>query len=250
MNTTLASGTALASAIAADLAAQPAAQSIDVAVCPPFPYLIPVRAALGSSTVALGAQNAYFEKPGAFTGETGLDMLKDVGCRWVIIGHSERRQFFGDTDELISRKIQAAHAAGLGVIFCVGELLADREGGRTEAVLETQLKGGLAQTTAEQCANLVIAYEPVWAIGTGKTASPAQAEAAHAYIRNWLAARYNRAVADQLRIQYGGSVKPDNAAELLAQPNVDGALVGGAALKPEQFLPILHAAISLVGKKA
>lgn len=239
MNLTLAPATALATAIAKVC---PAADTVDVAVCPAFPYLLPIKDAVAGSGVQLGAQNAYFAAPGAFTGEVALDMLVDVGVAWVILGHSERRQFFGDTDPLINQKLIATRAKGLGAIVCVGELLAEREGNRTEAVLESQLSGAFANVDAALLDRVVIAYEPVWAIGTGVTATPAQAEAAHLFIRNWLAARYNAEVANAMRIQYGGSVKPDNAAELLSQPNVDGALVGGASLKPEQFLPIIEAA--------
>lgn len=239
MNVTLAGAKALAAAIAAEC---PAADTVDVAVCPAYPYLLPVREAIAGSGVRLGAQNAYFAAPGAFTGEVALDMLLDVGCTWVILGHSERRQFFGDTDGLINQKLAATRSKGLGAIVCVGEMLAERQGDRTEAVLETQLTGAFAGIDAGLMNEVVIAYEPVWAIGTGVTASPAQAESAHLFIRNWLATRYNPSVAQSTRIQYGGSVKPDNAAELLSQPNVDGALVGGASLKPEQFLPIIRAA--------
>lgn len=239
MNVTLAPAKSLAAAIAEEC---PAADTVDVAVCPAYPYLLPVREAIAGSGVQLGAQNAYFAAPGAFTGEVALDMLLDVGCTWVILGHSERRQFFGDTDGLINQKLVATRSKGLGAIVCVGEMLAERQGDRTEAVLETQLTGAFAGIDAGLMDKVVIAYEPVWAIGTGVTASPAQAESAHLFIRNWLAIRYNPAVAQSTRIQYGGSVKPDNAAELLSQPNVDGALVGGASLKPEQFLPIIRAA--------
>ena len=243
MNTTLASGVALAQAVAAEVkATQP---PVDVAVCPPFPYLIPVRDAIAGSGVWLGAQNAYFAPPGAFTGEVALSMLPDVGCHGVILGHSERRQFFGDTDAIINQKVRAALEAGLGVIFCVGELLAERQSGQTEKVLETQMSGGLAGVPAESLSKLVIAYEPVWAIGTGVTATPDQAEASHAFLRKWLAGRFNSGLAETIRIQYGGSVKPDNAQELLSQPNVDGALVGGASLKADQFLPIIRAAAAL-----
>ncbi|OYW23965.1 MAG: triose-phosphate isomerase [Planctomycetales bacterium 12-60-4] len=239
MNVTLAPAQALAKAIAAEC---PAGDSVDIAVCPASPYLLPVRDAIAGSGVQLGAQNAYFAAPGAFTGEVALDMLLDVGCTWVILGHSERRQFFGDTDALINQKLTATRAKGLGAILCVGEMLAERQENRTEAVLETQLTGAFAGVDAAVLDKVVIAYEPVWAIGTGVTASPAQAESAHLFIRNWLAKRYNSTVAEAMRIQYGGSVKPDNAAELLSQPNVDGALVGGASLKPEQFIPIIRAA--------
>jgi len=195
--------------------------------------------------VQLAAQNAYFEEPGAFTGETSLEMLTDIGCGWVILGHSERRHVLGETDELINQKVRATLAKGLGVILCVGELIGEREAEQTNAVLDRQMEGGLAGVSAEQMAGVVIAYEPVWAIGTGLTATPDQAEAAHAHLRNWLQSRYTSEVADATRIQYGGSVKPDNAADLLAQPNVDGALVGGASLKPETFVPIIAAAAEI-----
>ena len=243
MNTTLASAQSLAGEVAAEVARTK--PEVDVAVCPPFPYLLPVRESLANSPVMLGGQNAHFENPGAFTGETSLEMLVDVGCRWVILGHSERRQFFGETDALVNRKIHAAWQRGLDVIFCIGEVLQDREALRTESVLTTQLQGGLADVTTGQLNKLVIAYEPVWAIGTGVTASPEQAEAVHAFIRSWLATRFDRSSADAIQIQYGGSVKPDNAKELLSQPNVDGALVGGASLKSDQFLGIVRAAAEL-----
>lgn len=243
MNMTLQSAQALAREVASAVAASN--PPVDVAVCPPFPFLWPVKQVLAGSPVGLGGQNAYHEKSGAFTGETSIEMLLDVGCEWVLIGHSERRQFFGETDASINKKIAAAIAQGLDVIFCVGELLEDRQAQRTEAVLATQLEGGLKGFNAEQLKKLVIAYEPVWAIGTGVVATPAQAESAHAFIRNWVATKIDAALAAGLRIQYGGSVKPDNAKEILSQPNVDGALVGGASLKSDQFLGIVKAAAEL-----
>jgi triosephosphate isomerase len=217
-------------------------ESVDVAVAPPHVYLAAVREVLGVSGVKLAAQNAYFEDPGAFTGETALDMLSDVGCHWVILGHSERRHVLGETDELINKKVCAALEKRLGVILCVGELIEERQAEQTNEVLDRQMVGGLANVSGDQMEHVVIAYEPVWAIGTGLTATPDQAESAHAHLRNWLQGRYTSGVAEATRIQYGGSVKPDNAAELLAQPNVDGALVGGASLKPETFVPIIEAA--------
>lgn len=243
MNTSLQSAQSLAREVSAAVSA--ANPAVDVAVCPPFPFLVPVQSLLAGGPVMLGGQNAYFEKSGAFTGETSLDMLADVGCQWVILGHSERRQFFGDTDALICRKIAATVQRGLGPIFCIGEVLDDRQNQRTEAVLKTQLEGGLAGFNADQLGRLVIAYEPVWAIGTGVTATPEQAEETHAFIRGWLSTRFSAAFADQVRIQYGGSVKPENAREILSQPNVDGALVGGASLKSDQFLGIINAAADL-----
>ncbi len=243
MNLKQDSALALAKALAA---ACPGGDTrIDVLVAPPFPYLIPVKQAIAGSSVVLGAQNAYFENPGAFTGETSVEMLADCGVKSVILGHSERRHVLGETDAVINKKVKAVLDKGLEVILCVGELLADRDSGNTEAVLDEQMKGGLAAISEDQMARIIIAYEPVWAIGTGRTASPAQAESAHAHLRNWLKSHYNAAVADATRILYGGSVKGDNAPELLGQPNVDGALVGGASLKAEQFLPIIQAAQAL-----
>jgi triosephosphate isomerase len=243
MNTSLSTGVALARAIAAEV--ESTRPPVDVAVFPPFPYLLPVRDAIAASGVRLGAQNAHSAPPGAYTGEVALSMLEDCGCEWVILGHSERRQFFGDTNAVINQKIQAALGTKLGVIFCVGELLAERQAGKTEQVLETQMTEGLAGVSGDSLSQLVIAYEPVWAIGTGVTATPEQAEASHRFLREWLSRRFNSGLAESVRIQYGGSVKPDNARELLSQPNVDGALVGGASLKPDQFLPIIRAAAEL-----
>jgi triosephosphate isomerase len=243
MNTTFQSAQTLAREVASAVAASNPA--VDVAVCPPAPFLWSVKQILAGSPVLLGGQNAYFEKSGAFTGETSLDMLLDVGCEWVILGHSERRQFFGDTDAIINKKVAAAIQQKLGIMFCVGEVLEDRQANRTEAILTAQLEGGLAGFTSAQLSTLVIAYEPVWAIGTGVTASPDQAESAHAFIRNWMASRFDAKLAEELRIQYGGSVKPENAKEILSKPNVDGALVGGASLKSDQFMGIVNAAAEL-----
>jgi len=246
MNTDRAAAAALARSVV-EGSAQAAGQ-VDVLVAPPFPYLIPVADVLRGSSVQLAAQNAYHEQPGAFTGEVALDMLTDVGCRSVILGHSERRHVLGETDAQINAKVRAALGKNLQAILCVGELKEERLGNQTEAVLDRQMEGGLAGVAAEQLSRIVIAYEPVWAIGTGLTATPLQAEQAHLHLRNWLAARYNPAAAEAMRILYGGSVKPDNAAELIAQPNVDGALVGGASLKADQFLPIIAAAANCRSK--
>jgi triosephosphate isomerase len=218
-------------------------ERVTVALCPPFPYLALVGEVLRGSPVALGAQNAYPEKEGAFTGEVSPWMLADVGCRYVILGHSERRHKLGETDEFISRKVHAALAAGLRVILCVGETLEERQADRTEAVLAAQLSGSLAGMDAAGLANVVLAYEPVWAIGTGVNATPQQAQDAHAFLRGRIAERFGAAAAGNLLIQYGGSVKPDNAASLLHQPDVDGALVGGASLKADQFLAIVRAGL-------
>ena len=243
MNTTRATGEALAKALTT---AAPASEAgVEVLVCPPFPYLSCIADTVSGSGVQLGAQDVYFEAPGAFTGEVAVGMLQDVGCKSVIIGHSERRHVLGETDEIINKKVKAALAGGLRVLLCVGELLAEREAGKTESDLDTQMAGGLADISEADAKNVVIAYEPVWAIGTGVTASPEQAESAHEHLRKWLAGRYSAAFSEQVQILYGGSVKPDNAEVLMGQTNVDGALVGGASLKPEQFVPIIEAARKL-----
>ena len=214
----------------------------DIAICPPFVYLEAVRNAIQGSVVGLGAQNMYFENEGAFTGEVSGKMLVDSGCSYVILGHSERRHVLGETDQVVNRKLLAAFQAGLIPIVCVGETLAEREAGRTQSVIRTQFEGSLAGLTPDQMQRTVVAYEPVWAIGTGKNATPLQAEEVHADLRKMIESRYNSGVASAVRIQYGGSVKPDNARELLSQPNIDGALVGGASLKSDSFLGIVAAA--------
>jgi triosephosphate isomerase len=216
---------------------------VTVAVCPPLPYLGAVAEVLRGSPVGLGAQNVYPENEGAFTGEVSPAMLRDVGCRYVIVGHSERRHKLGETDEFINRKVRAALAGGLQVILCVGETLEEREADRTEGVLNEQLTGGLAEVPAEALRGVVLAYEPVWAIGTGRNATPAQAQEAHAFLRRRVGELCGADAAKGLLIQYGGSVKPDNAASLLRQPDVDGALVGGASLKADQFLAIVRAGL-------
>ncbi len=243
MNTDQASGTELAAALSSSAAESH--DGVEVLVCPPYPYLSAVGQTANGSAVQVGAQDVYFEPSGAFTGEVSVDMLKDVGCSHVILGHSERRHVMGESDELINRKVRAAIEGGLQVILCVGELLSEREAGQTEAVLDRQMAGGLDGISEEEAATLVVAYEPVWAIGTGVTASPDQAESAHAHLRNWLAERYNSPFAERVRILYGGSVKADNAETLMQQPNVDGALVVGASLKADSFGPIIDAAKKL-----
>ena len=240
MNTNRASAVALAEAVAKQAAAL---DGVDLAVCPPSCYLDAVGRAIAGSKVALGAQNMYHEKDGAFTGELSATMLRDLGCKYVILGHSERRHILGETDAAVNKKLLAALAAGLLPIVCVGELLAEREAGKTLAVIQTQFDGSLAGLPAEQMAKVVIAYEPVWAIGTGKVATPQQAEDVHLALRKIIGERYNSSIADSVRLQYGGSVKPDNAAELLKQPDIDGALVGGASLKVDQFLGIVAGAL-------
>jgi triosephosphate isomerase len=219
-----------------------AAGNVDLAVFPPNVYLDAVRQALAGSAVAWGAQNLSFEPNGAFTGETSAAMLVDLGCRYVIVGHSERRHLLGETDQDVNRKTHAALAAGLVPIVCVGELLAEREAGQTAAVIRGQFDGSLANLSDDQIGRVVIAYEPVWAIGTGRVATPQQAEEVHMDLRKILQDRYNTSIAESIRILYGGSVKAANAAELLAQKNVDGALVGGASLKADEFLGIAAAA--------
>ncbi len=244
MNLLAAAGTSLAQTLAAKYSSAAA----EILVCPAFPYLSSVAGVVRGSAVQLGGQNLYFEPQGAFTGEVCGDMLADVGCGWVLIGHSERRQFFGDTDELIAKKVTAAFKHGLKVVLCVGELLAERQEGQTEAILTRQLLG-LSQVSAEQMANLVVAYEPVWAIGTGVTASNEQAQQAHAFIRSQLQSRFGSVVAQATRILYGGSVKPDNALSLMTQTDVDGALVGGASLKADSFTAIIEAGIQAMSQK-
>lgn len=213
-----------------------------VVICPPFTSLETATTLLKDSVVEVGAQNMFYEDNGAYTAEISAGMLLSVGCKYVILGHSERRTIFGENDELINKKIKKALASGLIPIFCIGETLAEREGGVTEKVIETQVKKGLEGISEEDFKKIVIAYEPVWAIGTGKTASPAQAQEVHAYIRGLLTSLYSKEAADGTVIQYGGSVKPENAKELLSQADIDGALVGGACLKAKSFTEIIKCA--------
>ena len=213
----------------------------EVVLAPPYTALSAVAAELAGSPLGLAAQDTFWEKEGAFTGAISPWMLQDAGCRYVIVGHSERRQHFGDTNQTVHLKLKAALAAGLRLIFCLGETKEEREGGKTMARVEEQLTQGLAGLTGVSGENLVVAYEPVWAIGTGLTATPAQAQEVHAFIRSRLREIVG-AAAEDVRILYGGSVTPDNAATLLAQPDIDGALVGGASLKAEAFLKIIAAA--------
>ena len=215
---------------------------VQVAVAPPFTALGAVAAAARGTGVELAAQNVHWEAQGAFTGEVSAPMLAEIGCRHVIVGHSERRQLFGETDETVRRKVGAVLAANLLPIVCVGETLAEREAGKTIAVVDRQVRGGLAGIPSAALAAVTVAYEPVWAIGTGKTATSAQAQEVHAAIRGILR-ELSGATADAIRIQYGGSVKPENAAELMSQPDVDGALVGGASLKAKDFLAIVKGAL-------
>ena len=241
MNTDSHSGVALAKSVVEGSSGL-AGSSVDVAVIPPFVYLPAVGAAVSSSGVALGAQDVYFEAKGAFTGEISAAMLKDVGCTYVLCGHSERRHVLGESDELINKKVAASISGGLLPILCVGELLAERDASQTEQVVERQTRAGLAGLSAEKIGAVTIAYEPVWAIGTGRTATREQAQEVHAFIRKLLARMYDESVAQDMRILYGGSVKADNAEELMGQPDVDGCLVGGASLKADDFVQIIEAA--------
>ncbi|MFC1808524.1 triose-phosphate isomerase [Candidatus Omnitrophota bacterium] len=216
--------------------------STEIVVCPSFTNLNGVAGLLDETNIGLGAQNMHTETEGAYTGEISPLMLKDIGCRYVIIGHSERRQYFGETDESVNAKLKVAISYNLAPIVCIGETLTEREAGKTEQVIEKQFFGAFEGISNKDMAKIIIAYEPVWAIGTGKTATPRQAEDVHRLIRLFLSQNFAKEVSDNLRILYGGSVKPDNSAELLKQRNIDGALVGGASLKAESFIQIVEAA--------
>jgi triosephosphate isomerase len=218
-------------------------REVDIVICPPFTALESVSKVILDSNLRLGAQNMSAQNFGAFTGEICAGMLKEFSVRYVILGHSERRQYQKESNALIARKAAAAHGASLKPIVCVGETLAEREEGQTEKVLETQVRGSLAGLTKEQMVETIIAYEPVWAIGTGKTATTQQAQDAHAFIRSLLVKIFDEAVAKKVRTQYGGSVKPANARELMGQPDVDGALVGGASLEARSFADIIKNSI-------
>lgn len=218
-------------------------KEIDMVVCPPFTALGEVSRHILSTSIRLGAQNMSQHAGGAYTGEISALMLKEFSVRYVILGHSERRQFFNETDALVSVKAQAAHAAALRPIICVGETLEEREQGITEKIIETQVRGSFEGLDAAKAADTIVAYEPVWAIGTGKTASTEQAQEVHAHIRKLLADMYDDATAKLVRIQYGGSVKPANARELMSQPDIDGALVGGASLEPRSFAQIIKSCL-------
>ncbi|MBN1509430.1 MAG: triose-phosphate isomerase [Sedimentisphaerales bacterium] len=242
MNTDSQSSVSLAKGVAAGSAGA-ADERVDVAVIPPFVYLEAVAKALSSSAIAVGAQDVYFEPKGAFTGEISPAMLKDVGCTYVLCGHSERRHVVGESDDLVGKKVAAAINGGLLPILCVGELLEERDSGQTEPVVERHLRTGLAGLGVEKMAAVTIAYEPVWAIGTGRTATPQQAQEVHQFIRGLLTKMHGKDLAGQTRILYGGSVKPENARELMAQADVDGLLVGGASLKADDFAKIIQAGV-------
>jgi triosephosphate isomerase len=218
-------------------------KEVDIVISPPFTALSEVSKAILDSNIRLGAQNMSEHNVGAHTGEIAAGMLKEFSVRYVILGHSERRQYQKESNELVAKKAAAVHAASLKPIICVGETLAEREGGKTDEVLETQVRGSLAGVSKEQVTESVLAYEPVWAIGTGKTATTAQAQEAHEFIRRLLVSMFDENVARRVRIQYGGSVKPSNARELMSQPDVDGALVGGASLEARSFADIIKNSI-------
>ncbi len=243
MNKTAAEGKELVEALK-PLVADICPCEAEIVVCPPFTTIAAVAEAAKGSNIKVGAQNIHWAESGAFTGEISGAMLKELGIEYVIIGHSERRQYFGETDATVNSRIKAALKAGLKPIVCVGELLEERESGNTEKVIGTQLAGGLADLTGEDMKKIVIAYEPVWAIGTGKTATPEMAELTHNFIRCTLNDMFGAEIGEGVQIQYGGSMKAENAAELVAQPNIDGGLIGGAALKAESFSALIHNAVA------
>ena len=236
MNKNLSEGVNLISELKNELSGKKL--NADVIVCPPFVSLDTAKELVKDSVIGLGAQNMHFEESGAFTGEISADMLKSVGCTYVILGHSERRTIFNESDEVINKKVKKALAEGLKPIFCFGETLEEREGGITNKIVEEQIRGGLEGLSKTDMDNVILAYEPVWAIGTGKTATPDQAQEVHAFIRNLLTDLFGSEVSEKTVIQYGGSVKPENAKELLSQKDIDGALVGGACLKADSFAAI------------
>lgn len=239
MNNTVADALKFVAALTSDLKA---VGNVDVVIAPPFTALYSLGVALAETEIKLAAQNVFWEESGAFTGEVAPSFLAEVGCSYVIIGHSERRQFFGETDETVNKRIRAALNRGIVPIMCVGELLADRDAGRTWDVVEKQLKGGLKNVDLGACEDFVIAYEPVWAIGTGRTALPSQAQEVHSQIRKYLKSSCDAVVADRIRIIYGGSVKPSNSRDLFGEEDINGALVGGASLDAKQFAAIVRSA--------
>jgi len=239
MNKTVAEALTLVKALRAEWRSD---FNVETIVCPPFTAIQSVANLLAGSGIGVGAQNVHWEASGAFTGEISTDMLKEAGCRYVIIGHSERRLFFGETDDTVNRRVRAALIAGLVPIVCVGETLVERDEGRVEGVIERQVRGGLAGLSGLDIGRLILAYEPVWAIGTGRTATPQQAQDAHAFIRTLLVDLAGPKVAAVIPIQYGGSVKSTNAKELFSQQDIDGGLIGGAALDVKSFLDIVRAA--------
>jgi triosephosphate isomerase len=240
MNMTQAESVAFVESLLLDLSD---ISDVEIVIIPPFTVIAKVTEALGKAqNIKVGAQNMHWEKNGAFTGEISAALLRDLFVRYVVLGHSERRRLFGETDEIVNRKVRAAHEATLRPIVCVGETLEQRDRGNVEKILAIQLRGSLADLSAKELGETVIAYEPVWAIGTGRNATPQQAQEAHAFIRKTLRELSDEATADRMRIQYGGSVKPDNARELMSQADIDGALVGGASLDPRSFAQIVAGA--------
>ncbi len=237
MNNNLSESQNLISKLSAGLSSEKI--NCDVIICPPYTSLQEVSSLTRNTVMKLGAQNMHYEESGAYTGEISASMLKSVGCEYVILGHSERRTIFGETDSLINKKIKKALQSNLKPIFCIGETLQERESGVTKDVIKRQVVEGLKEIPLNELSSIIIAYEPVWAIGTGKTATPAQAEEVHEFIREIISGLYNKDAAENLIIQYGGSVKPDNAAELMSQKDIDGALVGGACLKADSFISII-----------
>jgi len=236
MNTELSEALALASDVRR-LTEQ--VRSVEVSLIPPFPFLDAVRKRLEGSRVKLGAQDCHHEEKGAYTGAVSVGMLSSVGCHYVLAGHSERRTIFGDDDRIVNHKLRSILSGGLHPILCIGETAEERSSGQTEEVIQRQLLEGLSEVTEMEMAKIVIAYEPVWAIGTGETATPSQAQDVHAFIRRLLERTYDQRVSQETRIQYGGSVKPDNVDELMGCPDIDGALVGGASLKADSFARIV-----------
>jgi triosephosphate isomerase len=240
MNTDSHTSVSLAEAVASG--SSDIAQDVHIAVIPPFVYIPAVVKAVSTAHIAVGAQDIYYEQKGAFTGEISPSMLKDIGCTYALCGHSERRHVIGETDELINKKVSAAISGGLLPILCVGELIEERKASRTEEVVTRQIKNGLQGLSAAKVSAVTIAYEPVWAIGTGLTATPQQAQEVHALIRKLIGEMYSSQLAEEIRILYGGSVKPGNTAELMAQQDIDGLLVGGASLNADDFVTIIQAA--------
>ncbi len=240
MNTDSHTSVSLAEAVASG--SSDIAEQVHIAVIPPFVYIPAVVKAVSTARIAVGAQDIYYEQKGAFTGEISPSMLKDVGCTYALCGHSERRHVIGETDELVNKKVSAAISGGLLPILCVGELIEQRKASETEEVVTRQIKNGLAGLSAEKASAVTIAYEPVWAIGTGLTATPQQAQEVHTLIRKLIGEMYDSQLAEEIRILYGGSVKPGNTAELMAQKDIDGLLVGGASLNADDFVSIIQAA--------
>ncbi|UCF43185.1 MAG: triose-phosphate isomerase [Planctomycetota bacterium] len=240
MNTDSHTSVSLAEAVASG--SSDVAEQVHIAVIPPFVYVPAVVKAVSTARIAVGAQDIYYEQKGAFTGEISPSMLKDIGCTYALCGHSERRHVIGETDKLINKKVSAAISGGLLPILCVGELIEQRKASETEEVVTRQIKNGLASLSAGKASAVTIAYEPVWAIGTGLTATPQQAQEVHALIRKLIGEMYSSQLAEEIRILYGGSVKPGNAAELMAQKDIDGLLVGGASLNADDFVSIIQAA--------